>query len=137
MVDIKVGGPAALREADKKKAAKRPDGAPSFASLLQTDAAEAAAPATGIAPLANPFVSLDEQEIPSPRTGKRQAADLLDNLQQLAEDVLAGQPTDAARKLEAYLQAEVTDRATLSSEAQAALDELSTRVAVAVAKAKP
>lgn len=137
MVDIKVGGPAAAQGPDKKKAVSRPAGGPSFASLLEDTAASGEVTPSAVVPgLPTGYVPVGEDDTPQPRNSRQQAADLLDNLQQLAEDVLAGQPTAAARKLEAYLQADVTDRANLSAEAQQALDELSTRVAVAVAKTR-
>lgn len=137
MVDIKVGGPAAAKGPDKKKQVSRPAGGPSFASLLDETTATAETAAAGAVPsLPSGYVPVGEDDTPQPRNSKQQAHDLMDNLQQLAEDVLAGQPTAAARKLEAYLQADVTDMESLSAEARQALDELSTRVAVAVAKTK-
>lgn len=140
MVDIKVTGPAAAQGTDKKKAASRPTGGPAFASLLD-DAADVSAPAPAAAagfigsyiPLTNDD---DDNGQPKPRKAKQQAHDLLENLQTLAEDVLAGQASGAATKLEAYLHAEVTDKADLSPAVQQALDELSTRAAVAAAKVK-
>lgn len=139
MVDIKVGGPGALKGPDKKKPAQRTGaaGGPSFASLLDAagEAEETSAPLqAGLTGTLAPLVGDDEQ-LP-PRSGKQQAKDLMAGLSELADDVLAGNPTGAAKKLEAYLSAEVADKATLSDEAKALLDEISTRAAVAAAKVK-
>lgn len=140
MVDIKVTGPAAAQGPDKKKAASRPTGGPAFASLLDDTADVAAATPATAAGFLNPYLPLtndeDDNGQPKPRKAKQQAHDLLENLQTLAEDVLAGQASVAATKLEAYLHAEVTDKANLSVAAQQALDELSTLAAVAAAKVK-
>ena len=139
MVDIKVGGPAAVAGAGSKKPAKRAGqtGGPSFASMLEEPAE--AAPASAAAPLPQGYVPVEGEDGAAdhpPRKGKQQAQDLINGLTELAEDVLSGQPTAAAAKLEAYLKTEVADRADLSPEAQQALDELSTRAAVAAEKAK-
>ncbi|MFZ2587706.1 MAG: flagellar assembly protein FliX [Alphaproteobacteria bacterium] len=138
MVDIKVGGPAAAQGPDKKKAVTRPHGGTAFASLL--DAAsetDDAAPASSSG-FANAYVPLDglESDTPHPRNARDQAKDLLDTLQNLAEDILAGQPSSAAAKLEAALGVDVTDMANLSAQAKQVMDEISTRAAVAAAKMK-
>lgn len=137
MVDIKVGGPGGITGPDRKKATTRPGatGGPSFASLLEETTEAAATAPTAALPQGYVPVDADDGHRP-PRKGKQQAEDLLGGLTQLAEDILAGQPTSAAAKLEAYLKTEVADRNDLSPEAQQALDELSTRAAVAAEKAK-
>ena len=139
MVDIKVGGPGAVKGPDKKKPAQRTGaaGSASFASML--DAAGEQGDVSPATPAGLPSASLplvdDNGELP-PRSGKQQAKDLMQGLSELADDVLAGNATGAARKLEAYLNADVADKADLSDEARAVLDELSTRAAVAAAKVK-
>lgn len=138
MVDIKVGGPATAQGPDKKKDVKRPTGGPSFAHLLDDTSAASEASPTLRASFPQAYVPLEdatEDDLTHPRGAKRQARDLMDSLQTLAEDVLAGEPSQAAARLEAALQAEVTDLATLSPEAKQVFDELSTRAAVAAAKA--
>lgn len=139
MVDIKVGGPGAVKGPDKKKPAARTGaaGGPSFASLLDAagESAEPSSSGQASLPGAVPPLVDDNADLP-PRSGKQQAQDLMDGLNELAGDVLSGNATGAAKKLEAYLNAEVTDKADLSDEAKAALDELSTRAAVAAAKVK-
>lgn len=139
MVDIKVGGPGAVKGPEKKKPAQRSGaaGGPSFASMLDAagESSGAQAPAQAGLPSVMPQFVEGDDDLP-PRSGQQQAKDLMDGLSELADDVLAGNATGAAKKLEAYLNAEVTDKANLSDEAKAVLDELSTRAAVAAAKVK-
>lgn len=139
MVDIKVGGPGAVKGPEKKKAATRTGtaGGPSFASMLDAAGETSEATPTTSAGLPSALAPLvDENGDLPPRSGKQQAKDLMDGLSELADDVLAGNASSAAKKLEAYLNAEVSDKAQLSEEARAVLDELSTRAAVAAAKMK-
>jgi hypothetical protein len=137
MVDIKIGGPAGVGGPDRKKPAAKTGSAsgPTFASLLE-ETAETAETAAA-APLPQGYIPVEAEEgQPRPRKGRQQAQDLISGLTELAEDVLSGQAGNAAARLEAYLKNEVADRADLSPEAQQALDELSTRAAVAAEKAK-
>jgi hypothetical protein len=139
VVDIKIGGPGAVSGPDKKKPATRTGtaGGPSFASMLDAagESAEAAPAAQAGLPSALPPLVDEDEDLP-PRSGKQQAKDLMAGLSELADDVLAGNATGAAKKLEAYVKAEVADKASLSDEAKAVLDELATRAAVAAAKVK-
>lgn len=139
MVDIKVGGPGAVKGPEKKKPAARTGaaGGPSFASMLDAagETEETSSTAQAGLPSALPPLVEDNGELP-PRSGKQQAQDLMAGLSELADDVLAGNATGAAKKLEAYLNADVSDKAQLSDEVKAVLDELSTRAAVAAAKVK-
>lgn len=141
MVDIKVGGPGAVKGPEKKKPTTQTGatGGASFASMLDAAGETTETPSTissgGLPSALAPLV--DENGDLPPRNGKQQAKDLMDGLTELADDVLAGNATSAAKKLEAYLNAEVSDKTQLSPEAKAVLDELSTRAAVAAAKMKP
>ncbi len=140
MVDIKVGGPA-VAATERTKNAKRtgPTGGPSFASLLTDAHAPETTPTSGITGLPSGYIPLtnDKDDQPHPRNTKERTQGLIENLQQLAEDVMAGgNPADSAQKLEAYLATSTDDEAALSPAAREAIQELSTRAAVAAAKIK-
>src|SRR5690606_15384243 len=116
MPDIKIGGPATAQGPQRTKTTKRPTEGGSFASMLdETPAAAPVAPSSP-ATFAAAYLPIEDGDgQPAPREAKQQARDLMDNLQTLAEDVLAGQPSKAVNRLEAYLQAEVTDAESLSA----------------------
>ena len=138
MVDIKATGPGSANATERKKATKRPAGGPNFASLINTENDTAATTHIGATGMVQGYVPYDDDDTNDqpPRHAKVQAHALLESLQNLAEDIMAGTDTAAITKLENALKAEVLDRASLSPEAQHVLDELSTRAAVAAAKSK-
>lgn len=133
-MDFKIGGPSGPKATDKKKPAARAGqaGGTSFASMLEqassADAPASATPGMGILPTVVP--GFDEPVQPDARERGKQ---LLEQLEALTQDVLAGQPSAALNKLKATLAAQPTN-APLTPEQQQALDDLATRAAVEVAK---
>lgn len=135
-----ITGAKPLTPAERKKALDkaRAAGGPSFASMLEQagaagETAEAAptSPAGAIGGQLSPILGDEENQ---PKSQQEQATVLVETLQGVAEDILSGSPTLAARKLNAYLNAAPAEGAPLSTEQQAALDEIKTRAAVTAAK---
>lgn len=133
-MDFKIGGPSGPKATDKKKPATRAGqtGGTSFASMLEqaanADAPAAAPSGMGILPTVVP--GFDEPVQPDARERGKQ---LLEQLEELTQDVLAGQPSAALTKLKATLATQPAN-APLTPEQQQALDDLATRAAVEVAK---
>ncbi|HEX2859726.1 MAG TPA: flagellar assembly protein FliX [Alphaproteobacteria bacterium] len=132
MVDFKISGPGGIRGTSSTKGARRstaPTG-PSFADMLdQASAVEGAEPTAASLPNL-PYAPLPDD----PGTARQQANTLLESLTALADDALAGNPARALADLQAALQQNPPDRATLTPPQQQAIDELATRAAVEVAK---
>lgn len=133
-MDFKIGGPSGPKATDKKKAATRAGqtGASSFASMLEhassADATTNSSPTLGILPQVVP--GFDEPVQPDARQRGKQ---LLEQLEALTQDVLAGQPSAALSKLKETLATQPVNTP-LTTEQQQALDDLATRAAVEVAK---
>lgn len=134
-MDFKVGGPSGPKATDKKKStsSSTASGSTSFASMLEQaeQANEPAATSSTFGVM--PQVVLGVEEQPVQPDARERGKQLLKQLEDLTQDVLAGQPSAALHKLKETLATQPANTP-LSAEQQQALDDLATRAAVEVAK---
>lgn len=128
------GTAATTRRTDKAKGARRPGG---FSGMIGTGASQETGAATGMTGPAAVMGLLglqeeDSHESPGQR-GQRRAHAILDRLEELRMDILAGQVPE--RRLRAIAGAVAADRAAVDDPALAAvLDEVDLRAQVELAK---
>lgn len=136
-MDIKISDAKRVAEANKKKKTGRTDqtGGTSFADMLdeasgpaETGAASGVTGVGGIAP------RLYDQADPVPQDARGRSKYLLERLEELQQDVLAGNPTAAAEKLRRALATKAIDLESLPPHLRALVDEIDMRASVEVAK---
>jgi len=123
--------------ATKKKAKTSQSGnvsGPSFDSLVEkassVDKAEAA---QSVAPTAAPLVDVGGGSA-VPEEAEKRGHYLLERLEELERDVLAGRASDAVVRLKEALETQAIDRDQLSAELLSILDEIEMRASIEVAK---
>jgi|GEM_PF-1262696 len=137
-MDIKVNTNAGTPKVDKKKktGASAASGA-AFASLLNqasnNDEIETLSPTLGGAgvlveeDIKNPYADI-------PTEPEARSAYMLDALEELEQDILTGNPTDAVMKLKRALEAQSDGYDALTSAQQEIADEIDLRASVEIAK---
>ncbi|MBI1363583.1 MAG: hypothetical protein GC134_06330 [Proteobacteria bacterium] len=138
---IKVNDSKSVSSTSKKKktsgAAKSGEG--SFASMIDSASATGAAEATtslssvgGVAPRVYEDAIGDDV----PRDARGRSSYLLEKLDDLQKDILAGDPTVALEKIRHALATEAIDRNELPPKVRALMDEIDMRASVEIAKAE-
>jgi hypothetical protein len=138
---IKINDSKSVTATGKKK---KTSGAPktgegSFASLIdQASNVEQTAATAGVAGVGGvaPRVFDDTVGDDVPRDARGRSSYLLDKLNDLQKDILAGNPTTALEKIRQALATEAIDRHDLPPHVRALVDEIDMRAEVEIAKAE-
>ncbi len=138
-MNIKVGGPKGSSAVDSKKKVNKgaKAGAPSFASFLQetekTDVAKSVESSLH-APTAPVSLLEEDADNAIPKQATERGTYMLDQLEELEQDILSGNPTLAAQRLKAALKITAQGTEDLSEAHQKVLDEINMRASIEVAK---
>jgi len=123
--------------ATKKKAKSSKSGAvsgPSFDSLVEeASSVEKADAAQSVAPTSSPLVDVGGGSA-VPEEAEKRGHYLLERLEELERDILAGRSSDAVARLKEALETQAIDRDQLTPELLAILDEIEMRASIEVAK---
>ena len=135
-MNIKVDRNSRISQTSKKGKANKTKsvGGPSFASMVeQAKGVEGVENTTAVSGVGTPtYNGALFDDVPSEARGR--GAYMLDQLEELEQDILTGNPTIAIEKLRAALGTEATGVDALPPHIQGLLDEIELRASVEVAK---
>lgn len=136
-MNIKVNGPGRTGSVEKKKKTQSTGstGGVSFSDLLESlqsaTATTPTAPAHGVGGVGGYTGGFDEE---APKDAQGRSNWLVERLEDLQRDILAGEPTLAVEKLRRALAEQALDINALPPQARALIEEIELRASVEMAK---
>lgn len=136
-MNIKITGPNRTGNVDKKKktSSTGSTGGVSFSDLLEslqsTTATTPTAPSHGVGGVGGYTGGFDEE---APKDSQGRSNWLVERLEDLQRDILAGEPTAAVEKLRRALAEQALDINALPPQARALIEEIELRASVEMAK---